>query len=361
MIQAVDSLGSVLVPALDADRRPGVELSAGLLAEYLDFRDRSHGMLAPSEVAAAIAGGRFVWIDLDTRQADAAAAVAALPPGALDGLNHEAIAAGAGRERGTRLFRQEKLLQIRLVGLVACESLSGCEAGPGRLVGQALDVIIGEGFLLTLHDGPCEVLAAVRGDYLHDFHRHAATPSYLVYEIWNEQVEQFLAMQNRLEEEVDITRLKLRGTADEATLQELADVTGRLLALRKRVLPARRVLEELVSRKTTLVSEATLAFLGKMIETLERLLSDIGSNLGILESAMNFSLTVATHRTNTIMNRLAVVSTIFLPLTFLCGVYGMNFEVIPETTWTHGYYYFWGVSAAITLVMVVALRRAKLL
>lgn len=361
MNQVVDPLGPVLSPALDADRRGNGELSAGLRAEYLDFQDRSHGILAPSEVAAAIAGGRFVWIDLDTRQADDAAAVAALPPGALDGLNREAIAAGAGRERGSRLFRQEKLLQIQLVGLVACESLTGCEAGPGRLVSQTLEVIIGEGFLLTLHNGPCEVLAAVRRDYLHDFHRHAATPSFLVYEIWNEQVEQFLAMQNRLEEEVEVTRLKLRSTADEPTLQELADVTGRLLALRKRVLPARRVLEELVSRKTTLVSEATLAFLGKMIETLERLLSDISTNLGILESAMNFSLTVATHRTNTVMNRLAVVSTIFLPLTFLCGVYGMNFEVIPETTWTHGYYYFWGVSAVITVVMVAALRRAKLL
>ena len=116
------------------------------------------------------------------------------------------------------------------------------------------------------------------------------------------------------------------------TLTKLASVSGRLLALRKRVLPARRVLEELVSRKTTLVSEATLQFMGNMIGTLERLLADITANREILESAMNFSLTVMTHRTNMTMNRLAVVSTIFLPLTFLCGVYGMNFEVMPETS-----------------------------
>ena len=122
-----------------------------------------------------------------------------------------------------------------------------------------------------------------------------------------------------------------------------------------------RVLEELVSRKTTLVSEATLQFLSNMISTLERLLADITANREILESAMNFSLTVMTHRTNMTMNRLAVVSTIFLPLTFLCGVYGMNFEIMPETAWVHGYKMFWVVSAIITLTLTLLLRKARLL
>jgi magnesium transporter len=61
------------------------------------------------------------------------------------------------------------------------------------------------------------------------------------------------------------------------------------------------------------------------------------------------------------MNRLAVVSTIFLPLTFICGIYGMNFEGMPEVDWAHGYIYFWGLSACITAGLVVFLRRARLL
>jgi magnesium transporter len=67
------------------------------------------------------------------------------------------------------------------------------------------------------------------------------------------------------------------------------------------------------------------------------------------------------HRTNQTMNRLAVVSTIFLPLTFLCGVYGMNFEVMPEIAWVHGYIYFWVLSGVITGTLIVLLRRARLL
>ena len=224
-----------------------------------------------------------------------------------------------------------------------------------------LDIVISEGLLATFSDGSSSVLHAVRRDYIRDFEQHAATPSFLLYEFWDKQIEQFLAVQSYLDQEVEATRIALRRAADEATLTKLANVSARLLALRKRVLPARRVLEELVSRKTTLVSEATLQFMGNMIGTLERLLADITANREILESAMNFSLTVMTHRTNLTMNRLAVVSTIFLPLTFLCGVYGMNFEVMPETEWVHGYKMFWIVSAVITVTLTFVLRKARLL
>ena len=127
------------------------------------------------------------------------------------------------------------------------------------------------------------------------------------------------------------------------------------------MLPVRRALEELTSRKTVLVSEATLPFLAAMIQSLERLLSDIAADREILETALNLSLTVMSHRTNQTMNRLAVVSTIFLPLTFLCGVYGMNFAVMPEIDWAHGYTYFWVLSACITAGVFVFLRRSRLL
>lgn len=326
---------------------------AGVKAEFLDFGDRSYGPLELDEIVDAVAEGRFVWIDVDCQQASPEVIATLLPASGLAGFDPRSIGeAGCCEAAVSELQRSERLLQITLVGVVE---------GSDGLVGQALHLVIGEGFLVTFHRGESAVLREVQRSYLCDFQKHAATPSFLVYEFWNEQVDQYLRLQSRLEQKVETMRLKLRGDATEATLLELADVTGELLALRKRAVPTRRVLEELVARKTTLVSEATLSYMSGMISTLERLLSDITSNLGILESAMNFSLTVATHRTNQVMNRLAVVSTIFLPLTFLCGVYGMNFEGIPELAWAHGYKFFWGLSTLITVGLVMVLRRARLL
>jgi len=327
-------------------------------AEFLDLRDRTRGPVKPAEIPAAIAAGRFVWLDADRAAIGAGDLIELLPEGLVGQPPvRQFLEADRGDEPAedqlvSSLARTDGAIHIRL---------AGARDAPGGIVSETLQIVITPGLLATFHRGRCGVLEAVRRDYVGDFERHAATPSFLVYEFWDKQVDQFLSVQGRLDEEVETIRLALRRSADEATLTHLADVSSRLLALRKRVLPARRVLEELVARKTTLISEATLEFLAKMIDTLERLLADITANREILESAMNFSLTVMTHRTNMTMNRLAVVSTIFLPLTFLCGVYGMNFEVMPETEWVHGYKMFWIVSAIITVTLTLVLRRARLL
>ena len=67
------------------------------------------------------------------------------------------------------------------------------------------------------------------------------------------------------------------------------------------------------------------------------------------------------HRTNEVMERLTVVSVVFLPLTFLCGVYGMNFDILPELHWRFGYLFFWAVAAAIVITLLGLMRRAKLI
>jgi magnesium transporter len=329
--------------------------SAGIRAEFLDFRDRSRGSLCLTEIREEIDRGRFVWIDIDVDLLDSGHIDEAFSPLVCPGVDFHRLVddhAKLWSPAAAGLRRTDRLLQLTFLGGATCGPEDPCER---------LDVVIGEGFLVTVHRGRNGVLDAVRRGYVHDFEQHAATPSFLLYELCNEQVEQFLAVQTRLEDEVEDTRRALAGEIEQAAFVSVAAVSAKLLTLRRRALPVRRALEELTSRKTVLVSEATLTFLAGMIQTLERLLSDIAADREILETALNLSLTVMSHRTNQTMNRLAVVSTIFLPLTFICGVYGMNFEAMPEVDWAHGYIYFWVLSACITAGVFVFLRRARLL
>jgi magnesium transporter len=337
-----------------ADDETGLR-PAGIRAEFLDFRDRSRGILCPTEIRGEIDRGRFVWLDVDVAVVEAGLIEATLPPQVCPGVDFRRLVddhAKLWSPAAAGLRRTDRLLQLTFLGGATCGPEDPCER---------LDVVIGEGFLVTVHRGRNGVLDAVRRGYVHDFEQHAATPSFLLYELCNEQVEQFLAVQTRLEDEVEDTRRALAGEIEQAAFVSVAAVSAKLLTLRRRALPVRRALEELTSRKTVLVSEATLAFLAGMIQTLERLLSDIAADREILETALNLSLTVMSHRTNQTMNRLAVVSTIFLPLTFICGVYGMNFEAMPEVDWAHGYIYFWVLSACITAGVFAFLRRARLL
>ena len=334
--------------------------SPGILVEWFDFGDRSRGMIAPADISRHVAAGRFVWIDVDLRQTNAETLRRQIGGQCGEGADlgdFAAAHAAAPRRCHSQLHRNNDLIHMRIV-----DAAIGVAAG-GRDLPQSkpLDVVVGKFFLATIRTGDSAILQAVRRDYGRDFEQHASSPSFLIYEIWSRQVEAFLATENRLEDAVEDLRHSLNESADEAGLTRMSEVSDALVMLRNHALPARRLLEELVSRRTNLISESTLAFLGQMIGMLDNLMADIGSNREILESAMHLSLTRVTFRTNQTMNRLAVVSTIFLPLTFLCGIYGMNFEAMPEFRWQHGYVYFWMLTAAISGTMWLALRRARLL
>jgi len=84
-----------------------------------------------------------------------------------------------------------------------------------------------------------------------------------------------------------------------------------------------------------------------MAGTVDRVLQDALVDRDILSDSPNNSMSMVAHRTNKVMSKRTVVSVIFLPLSFLCGVYGMNFEVLPELKWSWGYGAFWSAVAVI--------------
>jgi magnesium transporter len=98
-----------------------------------------------------------------------------------------------------------------------------------------------------------------------------------------------------------------------------------------------------------------------MVGTIERVLQDLLVDRDILSESLNLHMSIVTHRTNQVMKKLTVVSVIFLPLTFLCGVYGMNFQNLPELHWRYGYAAFWVAVVVIVGAIAWLSRRARLL
>ena len=80
-----------------------------------------------------------------------------------------------------------------------------------------------------------------------------------------------------------------------------------------------------------------------------------------LAESLNLHVSLVAHRTNRVVTRLTAVSMLFLPLTFMCGVYGMNFEVFPELKWRSGYGLFWLLAILITVSQLIFLRKKKLI
>lgn len=314
----------------------------------LDFKTKLHRRLNIDDIKPAMEAGQFVWIDVDVGQADEARKVLTR----IGLCEPEIIEDALTREPATQIARYDDYLHL---------VLSGCRLAGQKFDLERVDAIMGESFLLTLHKGQPVFLEAVRKSYIADFVRFAQSPSFLLYELWDHLIDNYLAVHKKFEERVEHVQARLSGEVDDKVFAEASELGSDLLHLRKVVLPARAVLTDLSTRKSPFVSEATQPFLGNMVGTIERVLQDVLVDRDILSGALNNYMSLVAHKTNKVMSRLTVVSIIFLPLTFLCGVYGMNFDVLPEKTWEYGYLYFWIVVVAIVTGLLWLMKRNKVL
>ena len=314
----------------------------------LDFKTKEHSKIGLGEIKSAMEAGKFVWIDIDVTQPDEARKLVAK----LDLISNEILEDALTRDAGTQIGRYEDYIHL---------VLTGCKLVGHKFDLERVDAMMGASFLLTLHRGAPIFLEAVRRSYVADFKRFAQSPSFLLYELWDHLIDNYLSVHKKFEERVDEVQRRLVGEVDEAVFGEASELTVDLLQLRKVVLPARAVLTDLSTRKSPFVSEATQPYLNNMVGTIERVLQDVLVERDILNGSINNYMSLVAHKTNKVMSRLTVVSIIFLPLTFLCGVYGMNFDVLPELHWEDGYYYFWTAVAIIVVGLLALMRRYKLL
>ena len=334
-------------PAQSTRRRKDDAPEPTIFVAAFRFDPKSERRIDVGDVRSAIEGGEFVWMDLDLRHERTRGIISE-----LNLIHPEALEDALSGEVATQVARYEGSLHL---------AVTACKLTASAFELERVDIIVTSTFMLTLHRSCPHFVRKTRRHYAEDFMRFARSPSFLLYELWDHLIEDYLQVQKRFEERVETLQAVLRTDADDSVFVKISELGADLLHFRKVLLPARAVLGELSTRKSPFVSEATQAFLGNMVGTVERVLQDLLADRDILSESLNLYMSLVSYRTNRVMNRLTVVSVIFLPLTFLCGVYGMNFEVLPELKWPFGYAAFWLVALAIATGLVLYMRRLRLL
>jgi magnesium transporter len=311
-------------------------------AVAFNFETKEEHDIPLTAAAGSCREGRFCWVDLD---------IAADPQGTAKilqdlGVNRHAIDEALGPDSDGRHDLYDDCLHI---------AVTSVSFPNDTLERSHVDIIIGERFLVTMRRGTVDFIETVRKRYKQDFRKFAKTGSFLIYECWDALMDSYKKAMRAFEGHAENVQGKIFDTQDDAIFNEVSDVTRDLLSFRKTMLASREVLNELSTRKSPFISESTQPFLERMVGTLERLSADLSVERDILAETLNLYMGITSHRTNKVVNRLTVVSMVFLPLTFICGVYGMNFDTeignMPELGWPYGYAMFW----AVTLVVAAAL------
>jgi len=310
-----------------------------------DFEAKVEREIKFEDLHAEREAGHFVWVDADVTD----------PKGACKFLTSlgladaEVIEGAMGGEPTVHQVRFDDYLYL---------VLAGCRIDGGSVELERLDVVVGDGYMLTFHAGPVQFLESLLKEYHTDFVLYAKSPSFLIYELWDHLTADWVAAHEALSVRVSQLQDQLIHRFDDSVFGRVAELNRDLLEMRKILVPAREVLSELSSRRSPFISAGTRPFLANMAGTVVRIVEDLNVDRDILSNSVALYMSMISYRTNRVMTRLTVVSVVFLPLMFLCGVYGMNFQVLPETKWRFGYLFFWILALTITGSLIALLRRA---
>lgn len=292
-----------------------------------DFTSKTITDVHVDSVQEGLKQGAFCWVDIMPEAGDDVA-----PLLQNLGVNSVAISETLGGDQEGRYDIYEDCLHF---------SFTEAAYRGDQLQTGHLDVLFGASYLVTFHRKELTLIQRMKRTYRVDFMKFSRTPGFLLYEladgltdIYRKAFQSSSAVSEKLQ-------LSLFDSASDAIFQEVSGFMGGLLALRKYVMASREVLHELATRRSLFISETTQPFLINMAGALDRLSNDLTTERDTLNENLNLYMGMVGHRTNKIVSRLTLISMIFLPLTFLCGVYGMNFVGIPELEWKYSYPVFW--------------------
>jgi magnesium transporter len=226
-----------------------------------------------------------------------------------------------------------------------------------------VDMYVGENYVVCVHPRPLRELDRVRRRLLSRDKFISSSPANVAHTVFDAIVDEYLPIMNRLSAIVDgiEDELLAAGDASDAVLDYLFHLKHELSALRRLAVPLRDVISVLMRPTIRLIPEESRAYYDDVRDHLLRVIDMIDTMRDYLAGSLDIYTTQQTQRINKSMQRLTAIATIFLPLTFITGIYGMNFSYIPETSWRYGFYAILALCTFLAVGMLVYLWRKKMI
>ena len=206
-----------------------------------------------------------------------------------------------------------------------------------------LAAFVQERRIVTVHRAPMRSVEAVRQRLDVKDHSPIGGPIRLLHGLCDQVVDYYFPVVERIGDELEELEGQIFEKAQQSQLQTILGMRRRLAVLRRVMLPHRQVFNHLAHAETAFVDEATALYFRDVYDNVLRLVDATDQQRDQMSSAKDTYLSVVSQKTNDVMKVLTMFSAILLPLTFIAGVYGMNFEFMPELHARYGYYGALGV------------------
>lgn len=184
-------------------------------------------------------------------------------------------------------------------------------------------------------------------------------PDYLAYALIDTIVDYYFKVLEHFGDEIEALEDKILEGFDESIPEQVHALRRKLIYFRKSVWPLRDSLNSLIRDESHLIQDDNKIYYRDVYDHLVQINDGIENYRDMIIGMLDMHMSQVSNRMNEVMKVLTIIATIFIPLTFIAGVYGMNFEKMPELHWDWGYPAVWGVMILTTLGMVIYFRKKK--
>ena len=233
--------------------------------------------------------------------------------------------------------------------------------GPERAVSiEHVSLILGPTWVLSFLEDEGDVFESVRKRLRTASGRVRRMPAdYLAFCLMDAVVDHYFLAVEQIGEDVELIEEEVIRNPSPGDIHRIHRFKQQMLILRRAVWPLREVVGAIVRSESELLGERTKVFWRDLYDHTVQVIDMVETSRDSLASLHDMYLSSLSNRMNEVMKVLTVISTIFIPLTFLAGVYGMNFEYMPGLKWKEGYYALCAVMVAISVMLILYFRRRR--
>ncbi len=222
---------------------------------------------------------------------------------------------------------------------------------------EQLSMIVGENFLITFQEEPGDVFDAVRTRIRKGLKVRQHGADYLAYTLLDLIVDTYFHMLERMGDWIENMELSIIRNPNRRRSLEINDLKHDLNFLRRNIWPVREVAHVLQRHEEDLITDETRIFLNDLYDHIIQVIETVETYRDMIGNLMDLYLSNISYKMNEVMKTLTVITSIFIPLTFITGIYGMNFSNMPELETKYGYFVILGVLLLVASSMVFYFKR----
>jgi magnesium transporter len=218
---------------------------------------------------------------------------------------------------------------------------------------EQVSFILGSNFIFSFLEKSDNIFNPIKDRIANQLGRIRKQASdYLFYNLMDIVVDQYFLLLEKIEESMELLDDEVINNADKSQVEKIYNLKNQLLLTRRSVWPLRETFAQLIRTEPELINPTVGPYLRDLLDHVIQITETIEIQREITTGLMETYLSLMSNKMNEVMKVLTIIATIFIPLTFIVGVYGMNFHYMPEINWPWAYFALWGVMIALTLLML---------